>query len=36
MDDLQIIELYFARDEKAIKETDTKYGRLCLIWQIIF
>lgn len=29
MDDLQIIELYFARDEKAIKETDTKYGRLC-------
>lgn len=29
MDDLQIIELYFARDEKAIEETDTKYGRLC-------
>lgn len=29
MDDLQIIELYFARDEKAIKETDTKYGKLC-------
>ncbi len=29
MDDLAIIELYFARDEKAIKETDTKYGRLC-------
>ncbi len=29
MNDLQIIELYFARDEKAIKETDTKYGKLC-------
>ena len=30
MDDLQIIELYFARDEHAIKETDRKYGKLCL------
>lgn len=29
MDDFRIIELYFARDEQAIKETDTKYGRLC-------
>lgn len=29
MDDLRIIELYFARDEQAIKETDTKYGKLC-------
>lgn len=29
MDDLTIIELYFERDEKAIKETDKKYGRLC-------
>lgn len=29
MDDLKIIELYFARDERAIKETDAKYGRLC-------
>ena len=29
MDDLMIIELYFKRDEKAIKETDKKYGRLC-------
>lgn len=29
MDDLKIIELYFARDEQAIKETDMKYGRLC-------
>jgi len=29
MDDLNIIELYFARDEQAIEETDIKYGRLC-------
>lgn len=29
MDDLRIIELYFARDEQAISETDTKYGKLC-------
>lgn len=29
MDDLMIIELYFKRNEKAIKETDKKYGRLC-------
>ena len=29
MDDLRIIELYFERDEQAIKETDTKYGKLC-------
>ena len=29
MDDLQIIELYFARDEHAIKDTDRKYGKLC-------
>ena len=27
MTDNEIIELYFARDEQAIKETDTKYGR---------
>lgn len=29
MDDPKIIELYFARNEQAIKETDAKYGRLC-------
>lgn len=29
MDDPQIIELYFARDEQAIRETDAKYGKLC-------
>lgn len=28
-DDLRIIELYFERDEQAIKETDSKYGKLC-------
>lgn len=29
MDDKQIIELYFSRDEAAIDETDKKYGKLC-------
>lgn len=29
MNDSNIIELYFKRDEQAIKETDIKYGRLC-------
>lgn len=29
MDDNGIIELYWARSERAITETDTKYGRLC-------
>lgn len=29
MEDLQIIDLYFKRDENAIKETDIKYGKLC-------
>ena len=29
MDDLRIIELYFERDEQAIKETNVKYGKLC-------
>lgn len=29
MEDQSIIELYFARDERAIKETDVKYGKLC-------
>lgn len=30
MDDWAIIDLYFARDEKAIEETDKKYRKLCL------
>lgn len=29
MNDLSIIELYFVRDEEAIKQTDIKYGKLC-------
>ena len=30
MEDAQIVELYWQRDESAIRETDLKYGRLCL------
>ena len=29
MDDRQIIELFWARSERAISETDIKYGKLC-------
>ena len=29
MDDSKIIELYFKRDDRAIKETQVKYGKLC-------
>ena len=29
MDDLEIIELYFCRDEKALTETAHKYGNYC-------
>lgn len=29
MEDGEIIELYFARNEAAIRETDAKYGRYC-------
>ena len=29
MDDQKIIELYFARDEQAIVQTDVRYGNLC-------
>ena len=29
MNDLQIIELYFRRDEKALQETAIKYGGFC-------
>lgn len=29
MDDKQIIDLYWARSESAIAETDKKYGKLC-------
>ena len=29
MDDIRIIDLFLARNEQAIEETDRKYGRLC-------
>ena len=29
MQDRDIIDLYFARDEQAIRRTDEKYGRFC-------
>lgn len=29
MEDTQIISLYFARNEQAIRETDKKYGKYC-------
>lgn len=29
MEDREIIDLYWVRDEAAIRETDRKYGRLC-------
>ena len=29
MDDRSVIEMFFARDERAIKETEHKYGKLC-------
>ncbi len=31
MDDLQIVELYWQRNEKAITETDSKYGAYCFV-----
>ena len=30
MDDRSIVDLYWARDERAISESDAKYGRSCL------
>ena len=30
MEDLQIIELYFSRDEQALRETADKYGAYCM------
>ena len=30
MDDRQIIELFFNRDEAALSETQEKYGKYCL------
>ncbi len=30
MEDRQIVDLYWARDEKAIAESEAKYGHYCL------
>ncbi len=37
MEDIQIIELYWSRDESAISETDIKYGKFCryICYQIL-
>ena len=32
MDDEKILDLYFARSEKAISETELKYGRQ--VWRV--
>ena len=29
MEDHEIVELYFSRDEEALRKTDVKYGKLC-------
>lgn len=29
MEDTRIIELFFERDQQAIRELDTKYGKIC-------
>ncbi len=34
MEDLQIVDLYWARSERAISESDKKYGRL--LWKISY
>ena len=38
MEDTGIIDLYFSRDESAIRETDQKYGHYCytVAWNILF
>lgn len=37
MEDSQIIDLYFSRDQQAIQQTDKKYGRFCrqIAWSIL-
>ncbi len=37
MEDSQIVQLYWARSEEAIAETDAKYGRYCqsIAWNIL-
>lgn len=38
MEDKQIVELYWARSETAISETEKKYGRYChyIAYQILY
>ena len=38
MDDKQIVDLYWARSETAIEETEKKYGRYChyIAYQILY
>ena len=38
MEDREILDLYFARNEDAIRETDRKYGHYCftVAWNILF
>ena len=37
MEDTQIVDLFFSRDQQAIQQTDKKYGRLCyqIAWNIL-
>lgn len=37
MEDTQIIDLFFSRDQQAIQQTEEKYGRLCyhIAWNIL-
>lgn len=37
MEDMQIIDLFFSRDQQAIQQTEKKYGRLCyhIAWNIL-
>lgn len=37
MEDVQIVDLFFARSEQAIQETDRKYGHFCfkIAWNIL-
>lgn len=37
MTDQQLIDLYFARDERAVEETKEKYGAWCaaIAWRLL-
>lgn len=36
VEDTQILDLYWERDEQAISESDKRYGRYCHVLPIIF